>query len=113
MKETRARKLLEDERLRVEALIAETSADSAANREGADAPGYWSDAAQPMTAEEADDDVRERLKERLIAVAKAEERLAEGTYGRSVRSGAAIPDERLEADPAAELTVDEAAADRR
>ena len=28
--------------------------------------------------------------------------------GRSVRSGAPIPDERLEADPAAELTVEEA-----
>ena len=36
------------------------------------------------------------------------ERLADGTYGRSVRSGDPIPDERLEADPAAELTVEEA-----
>ena len=36
------------------------------------------------------------------------QRLEEGTYGRSVRSGAPIPDERLEADPAAELTVEEA-----
>jgi len=33
--------------------------------------------------------------------------LADGTFGRSVRSGAPIPDDRLEADPAAELTVEE------
>jgi DnaK suppressor protein len=33
--------------------------------------------------------------------------LDDGTYGRSIRSGREIPDERLEADPAAELTVDE------
>jgi DnaK suppressor protein len=35
-------------------------------------------------------------------------RLEEGTYGLSVQSGLPIPDDRLEADPAAELTVDEA-----
>jgi DnaK suppressor protein len=35
--------------------------------------------------------------------------LAAGSYGISVRSGAPIPDERLEADPTTELTVEEAA----
>jgi DnaK suppressor protein len=44
----------------------------------------------------------------LGALERATERLRNGTYGRSVRSGAVIPDARLEADPAAELTVDEA-----
>jgi DnaK suppressor protein len=34
--------------------------------------------------------------------------LTAGTYGRSTVSGVPIPDERLEADPAAELTVEEA-----
>jgi hypothetical protein len=38
-----------------------------------------------------------------------EARLAAGTYGASVLSGRPIPDERLEAFPLAELTVDEAA----
>ena len=38
----------------------------------------------------------------------AEERLADGTYGLSVRSGEPIPDGRLEAHPTAELTVEEA-----
>jgi DnaK suppressor protein len=46
---------------------------------------------------------------RLAAIERAEQRLAAGTYGQSVRSGDPIPDERLEADPSAELTVEEAA----
>ena len=48
------------------------------------------------------------LKDRLAAVERAEERLAAGTYGLSTRSGEPIPDERLEASPTAELTVEEA-----
>jgi DnaK suppressor protein len=40
-------------------------------------------------------------------VSRAEERLAAGTYGRSVESGEPIPDARLEALPAAERTVAE------
>ena len=44
----------------------------------------------------------------MAALERAEERLDRGVYGRSVRSGLPIPDERLEADPAAELTVEEA-----
>jgi DnaK suppressor protein len=34
-------------------------------------------------------------------------RLQDGTYGLSVRSGAPIPEARLEARPTAELTVEE------
>ena len=41
---------------------------------------------------------------------RALHRLDDGTYGRSVLSGKPIPDERLEADPAAELTIEEAKA---
>jgi DnaK suppressor protein len=52
------------------------------------------------------------LRDRLAALDRALQRVEDGTYGRSIRSGALIPDERLEADPAAELTVQEAAADR-
>jgi DnaK suppressor protein len=50
------------------------------------------------------------MRDRLAAIDRALRRLDEGTYGRSVRSGVPIPDERLEADPAAELTVEEARA---
>ncbi len=66
------------------------------------------DSAEPLTAEGADDAVAEELRERLAALDRAEERLANKTFGRSIRSGVVIPDDRLEADPAAELTVEEA-----
>jgi hypothetical protein len=56
--------------------------------------------------------VAQLLRARWAALERAEARLAAGSYGRSVRSGQPIPDERLEADPLAELTVQEAAAER-
>jgi RNA polymerase-binding transcription factor len=52
------------------------------------------------------------LRDRLAALDRALRRVEDGSYGRSIRSGAPIPDERLEADPAAELTVQEAAGDQ-
>ena len=64
--------------------------------------------AEPLVSEQVDDAIAAGLRDRLDAIGRAEQRLAAGTYGRSVRSGAVIPDERLEADPAAELTVPEA-----
>jgi len=60
-----------------------------------------------------DDAIAESLRSRLDAIERALQRLDDGTYGRSVRSGEPIPDERLEADPAAELTVQEARAAER
>ena len=64
-----------------------------------------------LTAEEVDDAVTEGLRERLAAIERAERRIEEGTFGYSIRSGLPIPDARLEADPAAELTLDEAEQD--
>ena len=110
MDERRARTLLDAERTRVEGLLAELRVDRREDREAADESSDWSDPAQPLTAEGADDAVSAGLQARLAAIERAEGRLAAGTYGRSVRSDRPIPDERLEADPAAELTVDEAAA---
>jgi DnaK suppressor protein len=52
------------------------------------------------------------LRDRLAALDRALQRVEDGSYGRSIRSGAPIPDERLEADPAAELTVQQAARDQ-
>ena len=43
----------------------------------------------------------------LDAVERAEKRIDAGTYGLSVLSGEPIPEERLEAYPTAERTVDE------
>ena len=58
--------------------------------------------------EETDRALDDLATARWAALERAEQRLAAGRYGRSVRSGVPIPDERLEADPLAELTVQEA-----
>jgi len=47
------------------------------------------------------------LRAQLAAVERAEARLTLGTYGKSVESGRPIPDERLEAEPLAERTIEE------
>jgi DnaK suppressor protein len=102
--------LLKAERSRVERLLADTVAAGSDDRAEADAEaqGGMDDPAERLTAEGIDDTVAASLRERLEAIGRAEQRLADGSYGRSVRSGLPIPDERLEADPAAELTVEEA-----
>ena len=62
-----------------------------------------------LTPVDLDDPSWEASSHRGAAIVRAEKRLEDGTYGRSVQSGAVIPDDRLEADPAAELTFEEAA----
>jgi DnaK suppressor protein len=113
MNDNRARELLEAERSRLEVLLSGLRVDRGGDRDAADVQTDWSDPAQPLTAEGEDDAVAESLEVRLQAIERAEQRLAAGTYGRSVLSGSIIPDERLEADPAAEFTVDEAEANRQ
>ena len=108
MEEARARELLRAERVRVRHLLRGVVAATADDRTAANEPGDMSDSAEPLTAEETDDAVAEALRGRLQAIERAEKRLEDGTFGRSVRSGVVIPDERLEADPTAELTVEEA-----
>jgi DnaK suppressor protein len=108
MDDERARALLTTERIRVEGLIAGTSRAGLDDRDEANAGGDMADPAQRLTAEQGDDAVAEGLQARLRAIEAAERRLAAGNYGRSIRSGLPIPDDRLEADPAAELTVEEA-----
>jgi DnaK suppressor protein len=58
---------------------------------------------------ELDEGLSDRLRDELIAVERAEQRLAAGTYGLSIESGEPIPDERLEAVPTAERTAAEQA----
>lgn len=107
MDDERAGTLLREERRRVEQLIAQARNDASSDRSEAGETGDIADPAERLTAEEVDDAVLEALEARKDAIARAEQRLAAGKYGRSVRSGQPIPDERLEADPAAELTVEE------
>jgi DnaK suppressor protein len=108
MDDTKARELLKAERLRVEQLLKGIDDAGVADRVAADQEGDMFDSAEPLTEEGTDDAVRAELRDRLAALDRAEERLAAGTYGYSVRSGEPIPDARLEADPTAELTVEEA-----
>jgi DnaK suppressor protein len=108
MDERRARVLLQAERARLEQLLHETNDAALADRAAVDEPGGFSDPAEPLTAEATDDAIAASIRARLATLHRAEQRLDAGTFGRSIRSGRPIPDERLEADPAAELTVDEA-----
>lgn len=112
MDEERARALLSAERARVLDLLKGTASAANLDRTAANEPGDWSDRADELTSVEMDEAVANVLRERLMALDRAEKRLAEGTYGRSVLSGVPIPDERLEADPAADLTVQEAGRQR-
>ena len=108
MEAERARQLLARERERIELAIArlgEEDAESAAARhEPGDAES------EDLYQSEFDAGLAEDLAGQLAALERAEARLAAGTYGLSVDSGQPIPDERLEADPAAELTIEEARA---
>ena len=110
----RARSLLIAERDEVQGLLkdAEDEGRQARVAEVDSEAEDNADAALALTEEGQDDAVAESLSNRLDAIERALRRLDEGTYGRSVRSGQPIPDERLEADPAAELTVEEARADQ-
>ncbi len=103
-----AASLLRTEKARILDLLNDTDDAAQLDREGANEQGDWADPGVSLTSEEEDDAVTESLRDRLAAIERAQQRLANGTYGISVRSGAIIPDERLEADPAADLTADEA-----
>ena len=112
MDQDRARTLLLAERDDVQGLLkgAETAGAEDRESEVDGAEGDISDAAQPLSAQGMDDAIAESLRARLDVIDRALLRLDDGTYGRSVLSGKPIPDERLEADPAAELTIEEARA---
>ncbi len=99
----RARELLSAERSRIERALARAREDDAEEVDDQDPGNLASDLYQ----DELDEGLREDLEGQLAAVERAEARLVAGTYGLSVRSGAPIPDERLEVVPTAELTVEE------
>lgn len=100
----RARELLSAERARIERSLAGlVRQDDAEEADDMDPGNLASDLYQEELAEGRTDD----LHEQLAALERAERRLADGTYGLSVESGEPIPDERLEALPLAERTVEE------
>jgi RNA polymerase-binding transcription factor len=106
MDSERARELLTAERERIErALVRLRHQDTGEPADEQDPGNQGSDLYQDELDEGRADDLREDL----AAVERAEARLAAGTYGISVESGKAIPDERLEAVPTAERTAEEEA----
>jgi DnaK suppressor protein len=115
MDQDRARSLLIAERDEVRRLLKDSQAAGQADRvaEVESEAEDQEDAALALTEEGEDDAIAEGMQDRLDAIDRALHRLDDGTYGRSIRSGEPIPDERLEADPAAELTIEEARADER
>jgi DnaK suppressor protein len=101
----RAHELLAAERKRIEDLLRRLGGDQSDDPSTADSADLGSDT---LTAE-LDEGRRDDLLVELGAVARAEQRLANGTYGLSIESGEPIPDERLEIKPAAERTAAEQA----
>ena len=106
-----ARSALTAERERVQEQLGESQESQAEDHEDEAETGDSADPARSLSEQGVDDAIATSLRDRLAAIERALGRIDAGTYGRSVRSGDPIPDERLEADPAAELTVDEVAAD--
>lgn len=98
----RARELLARERAAVEAALRDNAALAAEEPTGSFADQGSATYDAELGAGRADD-----LRERLAAIERAEQRLADGSYGLSVESGRRIPDARLEAFPTAERTADE------
>jgi RNA polymerase-binding transcription factor DksA len=108
--------LLQAERTMAEQTIAGTKSaegDDAMNETGtdradlSDQPTHPADQATELFLREEDQALIQNAKDILALIERAEEKIAEGTYGLSDRSGAPIPVERLEAIPYATLTTDE------
>jgi DnaK suppressor protein len=101
----RARQLLAAERERIEQEIGAVEREGPQEGDERREPGDFN--SEGLYQDEFDAGRAQDLKDRLAALERAEARLAEGTYGLSVRSGEPIPDGRLEVNPTAELTVAE------
>jgi RNA polymerase-binding transcription factor len=114
MDEQQARTLVARERQRIEAALAELAGeDQDQDASRFDQTGESAEAGAELQREAVDQTVTATLENELAAVARAEARIAQGTYGLSVESGERIPDGRLEAEPLAERTVEEQVAFER
>ena len=103
----RARELLTRERERIENELRALRGDRGEELSSVDQ--HTADAGSELFENERDQSVIDRLERELEAIARAEQRVEEGTYGISVESGEPIPDARLEAVPWAERTAEEQA----
>jgi DnaK suppressor protein len=105
MSPERAQELLAAERRRVEKGLADLGepidSDEPSNGDSSAEQG------SVLYERELEEGRLEQLRRELEVLERAEARLAEGAFGLSVESGDPIPDERLEAFPLAERTVEE------
>lgn len=108
MKEARARQLVTRERARVELMLAEVGGDLRAGGSlQRQQTGEYEEAGGILDAETVALALAADLGDQLASVRRAEARLVDGTFGMSVDSGLPIGDERLEAEPLAERTIEE------
>lgn len=107
MDDDRARMLLARARERIERGLREAAPQ--ASDEPTTTYQHMADQASDLAEAEFDAGLSAGLRAELEAVERAEQRLADGTYGLSIESGELIPDERLEAVPTAERTAEEQA----
>jgi DnaK suppressor protein len=104
----RAKELLQEERRRIERSLRGVAVTDDGELPHQDENlEHLGDDATDLAQDDLDEALAEQLQRELEAVARAEQRLAEGTYGLSVESGQPIPDERLEANPTAERSAEE------
>lgn len=100
-----AKELVSRERARIEEALAALERQGPLESDERVEPGDVD--SEDLYQDELDAGRAEQLRTDLAAVERAEARLADGTYGRSVESGQPIPDARLEARPTAERTLEE------
>jgi DnaK suppressor protein len=105
MDDDRARELLTAERTRITQEAAALGFEPSDDLSTTD----LADSATDLYQEEFDQGRLDDLRVQLDALERAERRLADGEYGRSIESGERIPDERLEVVPTAERTEAEQA----
>ena len=80
----RARSLVDAQRAQVEQLLADLSKVRTEDHEAERDATYT---AQPLTQQGVDDAVAAGLRDRLAALDRALQRVEDGSYGRSIRSG--------------------------
>jgi DnaK suppressor protein len=105
MDSDRARELLALERQRIKQALGELGDDGPLEADDRSEPG--DESSEDLYQDQFDAGRADDLHQQLAALERAEGRLAAGTYGLSVESGEPISDERLEAIPTAERTVEE------
>jgi RNA polymerase-binding transcription factor len=98
----RARQRLAEERARIEGELSEHEQPDTSGE-----PEDSGDEANDLEQAGTDSALVEDLRRTLDEIGRAEQRIEDGTYGKSVVSGEPIPDGRLEAIPWADRNVDE------